>query len=502
MKYLILYSVLFFCHNTYAQKHDYIWHFGIGDTSLSRAFALDFNYPNDSVYAIDRNIQVGLDNASICDTAGNLLCYTNGISIQDSSHQMMLNGDSLNPGFFSSGNYAYYGYPTWEGALFLPVPNHDSLYQLFHIGMDSSDPSGGLYDKLYVTTINMNLNGGKGEVLSKNYILLEDSLFSELEAVKHGNGRDWWIVVPEAYSNGSNGYFRFLLTPDSIYGPYYQQIGPAYPAVATGQASFSPDGTKYARYSPYNDLDILDFDRCTGLFSNNIHIPIVDIGDSGGGAGGGIAFSPSSRYLYVSSIFIVYQYDMWASNIPNSKDTVAVYDGFYFLLPQMSTYFFLAQLAPNGKIYLCCSNGIPFLHVIHHPDFAGLACDFRQHDLQFPSFYNTITMPNFAHYRTPVLAGLCDTSMVVQQVEEVEVGISVYPNPAEEQINVVWTTLENKTNNRIIIYNALGQEIYQTKCNHINTLAIDVKDWDAGIYICKLYQGDRNVFAEKFVVVR
>jgi len=498
MKYIVLILILSYNLSLSAQKHDYVWHFGYQGTQ-NPAFVLDFNYPNDSVYIIDRNIEIGNDNTSFCDSSGNLLFYTNGISIQDSSHQTMLNGDSLTPGNFSNGNYAFSGYPLVEAVMFLPVPSKDSIVKLFHLGMIHGGATLGLsINKLYVSTINKNGNNGKGEVISKNQLLVQGSLTPQLEAVKHANGQDWWIIVPEVFSNN---YIRFLLTPDSLYGPYYQPIGLTYSKFGSGQASFSPDGNKYARYTVYNDLDIMDFDRCTGLFSNHIHIPILDSADTGSGAGGGIAFSPNSRYLYVSSIMMVYQYDMWASDISTSKDTVAIYDGFYYITPLLATTFFLAQLAPNNKIYLCATSGIPYLHVIHSPDSAGQACNFEQHAIQFPAD-NPITLPNFPHYRMGALTTLCDTATAVQAIDEApKIEIKVYPNPANQQFRVEWTEQEFDKG-EFVLLDAQGKIIHQQNITK-NILQVDVStsNLPTGIYLCKI-QLDDTLFTEKIIVAR
>ena len=50
----------------------------------------------------------------------------------------------------------------------------------------------------------------------------------------------------------------------------------------------------------------MDFDRCTGEFSNLIHITINDSMPTGG-----CAFSPSGRFLYVSSTNYLYQFDTY-----------------------------------------------------------------------------------------------------------------------------------------------------------------------------------------------
>lgn len=65
--------------------------------------------PINSIYSIDfRNGTIDYDtasaaafsfrgcDASICDSAGNLLFYTNGLAVMNAQHDTMVNGDSLN----------------------------------------------------------------------------------------------------------------------------------------------------------------------------------------------------------------------------------------------------------------------------------------------------------------------------------------------------------------------------------------------------------------------
>ena len=88
-------------------------------------------------------------------------------------------------------------------------------------------------------------------------------------------------------------------------------------------------------------VEIYDFDRCNGGLSNHRRMHY------NANISGGVAISPNSRYLYVSSYEHVYQYDLWASDIESTKVTVAVYDGYQ---SPFGSKFFMAQLAPDGKI--------------------------------------------------------------------------------------------------------------------------------------------------------
>ena len=98
-----------------------------------------------------------------------------------------------------------------------------------------------------------------------------------------------------------------------------------------------------------------------------------------------------------------------ADDIQATKDTVAIYDGFTSPQPPFGTTFFLAQLAPNGKIYLNANNGGLHMHVINKPDQPGELCDFQQHGIELPT-WNSFSMPNFPNYRLgPLFGSPCDT---------------------------------------------------------------------------------------------
>jgi hypothetical protein len=205
--------------------------------------------------------------------------------------------------------------------------------------------------KLYFQYIDMKRNNGDGKVLNPNTVLSDKPYnLSYLTAVQHGNGSDWWIP---ANRYNSDMYEMVLLTHDSIFVHHQEKIGRTI-VQAVGQGFFTPDGSKFVRIEIYDwvkpaFIDIFDFDRCTGRFSNPKTLVLEDtisVISCGG------AISANSRYLYVSYINYVFQYDLQANDIAASKDTVAIYDGFKDPKSKFDTRFFLSQLAPDGKIYM------------------------------------------------------------------------------------------------------------------------------------------------------
>lgn len=391
------------------EKRDNVWLFGSFSLTnpLGANIVFDFNeFPVDISYDF---IGMPLDftNASICDTSGNLLFYTNGISIANFTHDTIENGGRINPGEYTDvlvevGNHLP------QGALILPKPSNDSLYYLFYEEL-SRAPEFGANSKrvfsFFKAIVNMNSNNGLGKVVEKDTLILGDTLdVGKIVANRHANGRDWWVLLPEYISDK---YYKYLLTNEGIINGGFQHIGENH-YYGLGQASFTANGDKYIQYNLYhlgeNYLNIFDFDRCSGELSSPLRIL-----DTLYAFSGGAAISENSRFLYAPTDTKIYQYDLEADNIEASKVVVAEYDGYYDEIPDLQTRFFMAALAPDGKIYISANNSSLHLHVIHEPNKKGLACNVEQHGIELPA-WNQFTMPNFPYYGLGPLDGSpCDT---------------------------------------------------------------------------------------------
>jgi len=165
-------------------------------------------------------------------------------------------------------------------------------------------------------------------------------------------------------------------------------------------AQFTPDGTMYiasgSRGGEVNqtDLDIFDFDRCTGLLSNQRRntIPNTSFGKP-------IAISPNSRYLYFYTNGLHHQYDLWADDIFATEYTT----------PAVSPVPFLSQLGPDGKIYMIAYFQTDTYHVIHDPDFPEEMSKIENNAFTIPN-KNYANLPYFPNYRLgPIDGSPCDT---------------------------------------------------------------------------------------------
>ncbi|MFM2337862.1 MAG: hypothetical protein RL115_1055, partial [Bacteroidota bacterium] len=148
--------VFIFSHLFATAQYNNVWYFG-------RKAGLNFNAvsPSGTIPQALSNSEMIADegSSSICDSAGKLLFYTNGVTVYNKNHQVMLNGDGL------AGNLS-----AVQSGLIIPHPGNSNLYYIFTTGSLESNYTNGYQYSM----VDMLQDGGNGEVVAKN-ILLEAS---------------------------------------------------------------------------------------------------------------------------------------------------------------------------------------------------------------------------------------------------------------------------------------------------------------------------------------
>lgn len=436
------------------------------------------------VSTIDREISYYRTNTNITDAVGQLLFSTNGAYLANATGEQMLNGGGLNPSSYTS-QYPD-GLHIAQNVLILPKPDDPQVYYLVHGTID--EPGQGIAQYLYLTTVDMTLDNGLGGVASKNEVLIDDDLnVGHLTAVRHANGRDWWVFCHKV---NTNEYYRLLVTPAGVEVQGTQSIGMVRPA-DNGQSCFSPDGSKYTYYWSWQGLELFHFDRCTGLFSGP-YFSSLGVADYGLG----VAFSPDSRFLYTTLTQDVYQFDTEAADVAGSQVLIAHWDGFYSPSPPFATMFDLAQLAPDGKVYIGTGNGTLHLHVIHDPDEPGLACNLEQHGVELPRYFMN-SLPNHPNYHLGAVAGsVCDSlgiNTLTPALSQGEGEMRAFPNPSADghfvlgypaHAGVGWLEVRDIAG-RVM----LRERIPQWSTVH----AVELLGPAAGMYQCTLRWGVRSV---------
>lgn len=391
-RHIILCALLLSFMISSAQKEDSKWVMGL------RSYLFDFDKTPIGVRYLNLGFHFPYSSPSIANSVtGQLLFMSNGCTVFNRNSQIMKGGDTLSYGYYVLENIndccGGGGMPFFQGAIIIPNPADATKYYLFYMDDDGSlgIPKNFQPTLLYYAEIDMQKQGGLGEVVSKQNLILKDTLSdSRMAACKHANGRDWWLIKPEYLTNK---YYKFLIDPTGVHGPYEQQIGNTFNEPdAAGWASFSADGSKFANATAKSDVALFDFDRCTGLFSNptSLVVPYDSNGWDGGGANG-INFSNNGRYLYVNSVSSIVQYDLEDVDIQNSQKIKATIDGNYIFLA--------AALAPNDKIYVGNNgNGRPYFGVIGNPDSSNCTFGFDDFGLKTDLSFQAALIPYFPNY--------------------------------------------------------------------------------------------------------
>ena len=439
-----------------------------------------------SVGSHPREMNFSTTAANISDANGVLQFYTNGVYIADENDSPMPNGEGLNPSFYTTSQ-EFYGL-SGSQLNFTLCAFSNGLLPLIHSTPDSYNSMGLLVtESIYRTTIEMSLNYGYGDVLVKNEVLFNEDLEpGGLASIRHANGRDWWVIT---HGSASDEFVSFLITPDSVLGPYHQQIGVQRGGYGP-MGIFSPDGTRFAYVDGYYGLDLFSFDRCTGSLSDHLHIPLAgSVGSRGN------AFSPNGNVLYVTEGEKVYQYDLTAPNIAASRITVAEWDGFYDTHPVFSTLFWIARLAPDGKIYISTSNGTRYLHVIHQPDVLGIGCDLEQRGVTLPT-YNANSIPYHPNYWLgPVDGSPCDTlglnTTVAANSLEGGLNVSIHPNPSTGTFTLGYPA--QAVSGELEVLDMAGRVLHRQRLAPWSTQQrLELPGCSAGMYHCRLRWQDRT----------
>ncbi len=213
----------------------------------------------------------------------------------------------------------------------------------------------------------------------------------------------------------------------------------------------------------------------------------------------GVAFSPNSRYLYAVCNQKVYQYDIKAEDIENSKITIAK-----LIKSPKSNYkiaFCQSMLAPDGKIYIAGQATHDYLHVIHKPNLQGISCNLEQYSLKLPCF-NGYGLPNMPHFKDWEE----DTSKVtyVTEFEEKVTLANIYPNPASYDLNLdLFGYVNNYQKGKYIISDLQGRSIatYPLLPNH-DEYRFDISNLQNGIYLWQLVLDDKIRQSGKVVILK
>lgn len=358
-KTLSLLGCLFFTLTVLSQNEANIWYFGLNA-------GVDFS--SGSPVALTNGVlSTSEGSATICDKNGNLLFYTDGISVWNRNHIQMPNGFGL-LGDPSSA----------QSAIIIPKPGSTTFYYVFTVAAQGN-PAGFRYSEVDLT-----LNGGLGDVLtgSKNTLLFAPSV-EKTTAVRHANGLYFWVL---AHGINNNRYYAYLVDCNGVNAPVTSDIGQAEGWPGWGYLEASPDGSKIATAMRSVGFEVLDFNNATGAVSNPLFL---------GNANDcyGVSFSPDNNLLYGIKIN---DGSIWQWNL-QAGSPAAVVASMAQLGTAMGTGVYKGgalQIAPDGKIYFPQFQQ-PWLSVINNPNVLGSGCNIQFNAVNLAGRNAVLGLPPF-----------------------------------------------------------------------------------------------------------
>lgn len=326
----------------------------------------------------------------IADSLGNILFYTDGRKVFSRDYNVMANGDSL---------HGFVGYTM--PVIIVPRPGSNDIYYVFTTFRPKQNPLDPqtIYGLEY-NEIDLSQNGGMGAVTKKNKVLVQPEVSGKLTAVKHSNGRDYWVV---GHRFNSNEFVSILVSEDGVDTTGYVSsnlgtvhTGPGETNNGIGYMKISPDGTKLALAIHGSDVyEIYNFNASSGAVTNVITSPAVF------NEAYGVEFSSDSKYLYGSTTSTslpqpnftppsyIFQFDISrGAAIFTNYDTIAS--------DTNGSYFGGMQLGTDGRIYVSRSpNGYAALGVIENPKRPGAGCNFVSGAEDLQGKRSRFGLPNF-----------------------------------------------------------------------------------------------------------
>lgn len=308
--------------------------------------------------------------STISDSKGNLLFYTDGITVWNKNHKEMPNGKNLNGSISST-----------QSTIIIPLPESNTIFYIFTV--DSEGGKGGFCYSI----ADMTKEKGMGDITIKNKFI-NNNFTEKLVAVKQPGTTNIWIITHKYESNAFTAYLltkNGLTTDPVVSNSGLKHRNSIYNAI--GYMKVSPDKTKLAlAINGDKIVQLFKFDANKGTASNPISLNFKDYSNPYG-----LEFSPNSNFLYISTPAngSVYQANTETDNEKILQKSLS-------LVGQSKNKKSLGalQLGPKGKIYIAEYES-KYLSVIDKPDLAGTDCSFQLQAISLGGNICKLGLPTF-----------------------------------------------------------------------------------------------------------
>jgi gliding motility-associated-like protein len=356
----ILPFLLFLSMSIYCQKEANIWYFG-------ENAGLDFN-SGTPIALLDGQLNTIEGCASISDVNGNLLFYSDGSTVWNRNHKILLNGSGLLGDTSST-----------QSVIIVPKPLSNNIYYVFTVDKKFGD------NGINYSELNINLDNGLGGITSNKNIQLSKPPTSEkLSAIKHPHKNEYWVVSRKSETNEFIAFkvSNLGVTKTAVVSPVGETLEDGD---YRGALKISPNGRKIAICTEAFGVELFDFDIETGIITN----PQILKKREDFEVFYGIEFSPSSNLLYIGiATDGVFQFNLKAGSLNDIKNSLVQ------IAPPRNKFFIDAlQLGPDGKIY--CTTEKTSLDIIKKPNIPGIGCNYVYDGVDLNGRNATSGLPQF-----------------------------------------------------------------------------------------------------------
>jgi len=381
-----------------------------------------------------------------------------------------------------------------KGPLFLTSPKDSNKVYLFYGQSKRFMPENsfnGPYDVLLTYAV---LDIATQQLLStNNEVEIDTSSMSNLNACRHANGRDWWLVKPGIFSNE---YYVGLFDSDSI---KMQKI--LFPELNKRMqyftiAHFTEDGSKFLHFTHdfSKFIQVYDFDRCTGSLTNPVEYDLTNYLRNG--EDNNFTISPNGSKAYFqrmdwqdSLVYQpgTYQYDLETSGFNRINNKY----GSTFLAPNYKSIYFKSFFRNQDQ-------SINYnISEISNPNASILDINIEEFKYPILNSFPMLTHPSYANYRLGALVGSpCDT---IRPKKTYTSGNVVFPNPFSSGFTLQLATAPVKPL-LLKVHNIIGQLVAEVNITQ-QTTPIPVKETTAaGLYMVRLFdENGKVIFTQKLL---
>ncbi len=469
MRILITTMMLLLVHVLHAQYNapeNRVWAFGM------RA---GINFNSGTPVPFSTKINSSNACASTCDSAGQLLFYTDGNTIWNRYHDTMPSAVSI---------VSYNANQCPQGTLILPHLTQPGKYYVFSLERRSSGaPTVG---RLSYCIVDMALDGGRGDVVAgSSYTFADTGMWGAMTAVP-GNAHNFWLIN---HLRDTNVFVVRNITAAGFSAPAYHKIG-VYDnshCVHSAGIKCSPDRTLLAYTHPCGNIiaaktgfELFRFNPGDGSISDALAFDTVSCF--------GIEFSPDGSKLYVGDFYlyehIVQQFDV-------SVPTYAAITASRHIFPSVSGYTVIRDMkvGPDGKMYLAgkgagTGSGTGFsgyIDCIEHPNASGAAAGYTVNKVVF-------TMGGVLRESFPNVTYNLSATNGVSQAEYPK-AFRVSPNPAGNTLFIDG----GRPVRSLEVTNVAGSKVIGLAADNIRS--VDISSLATGVYFATI----NSEVVEKFV---